>query len=85
MSRLLILGLVLLCPMLGACGETPAQRTEHEKSKVTALVTALVDEMLYFKDPRTQICYSYLWLGSGHGGPALTAVPCEQVPPELLR
>ena len=33
----------------------------------------------YVRDPRTNICFAYLWGGDFHGGPAMTMVPCETV------
>lgn len=48
------------------------------------LVSDAVRQIRYHQDPRTGLCYAYLWEGDGHGGPALSWVPCDSIPPELL-
>jgi hypothetical protein len=44
----------------------------------------VVNNGLYIKDPRTNLCYFYYWGGKYNGGPALTAIPCEAVVPSTL-
>ncbi len=44
----------------------------------------LVAHLHYFKDSRTSLCFAYTWGGDSHGGPALTSVPCEAIPKNLL-
>jgi hypothetical protein len=57
-----------------------SQRLERLQSKANEVVHGI----LYFKDPRTNLCFAYYWGGGSFGGPALTTVPCDLVPPELL-
>jgi len=44
----------------------------------------VVSEMIFIKEPRTNLCFVYLWHGNGYGGPALTEIPCEAVPTDML-
>jgi uncharacterized membrane protein len=50
----------------------------------TSKAEEVVSDLRYVKDERTGICFAYTWVGNYRGGPALTAVPCEQIPPNLL-
>jgi hypothetical protein len=94
----LILGLALLM-MMGACGgegETPAQTQAREaiaarnaadaaQQKRVEDATKVIKSMVYMRDPRKgNLCFAYLWEGNAHGGPALTWLPCSEVPPSLL-
>ena len=36
-------------------------------------------QLRYFKDSRTDICFALTWGGSDQGGPGLATVPCEKV------
>lgn len=63
------------------------QNTTVETQYTTSVVkqaTEVVNEIIYIKDPRTNICYAYYWGGAGNGGPALTVVPEEKIPASLI-
>ncbi|MCX6778631.1 MAG: hypothetical protein NTU97_00150 [Candidatus Magasanikbacteria bacterium] len=36
-------------------------------------------ELRYFRDARTDLCFAYTWGGDDYGGPGLATVPCEKV------
>lgn len=45
----------------------------------------IVSNFQYIKDPRTNLCFIHYWGGSDNqGGPALTLVPHDPIPVELL-
>jgi type II secretory pathway pseudopilin PulG len=60
------------------------ERKDAEKLLIKSQTDNVVSNIRYIQDPRTNICYAYYWGGGAYGGPALTAVPCEKIPPELL-
>lgn len=41
--------------------------------------TADINHIIYFKDPRTNICFAYVWTGASNGGGSLSTVNCESV------
>jgi hypothetical protein len=43
-----------------------------------------VQNMFYFRDPRTNLCFAYMRSEDDHGGPGMASVPCETVAPFLL-
>ena len=43
-----------------------------------------VESVVYEKDSRTGLCFAYVWGGGVQGGPALSWVPCAEVPGYLL-
>ena len=51
-----------------------------DKERELKLATETMDSIHYTKDPRTKICFAYLY----DSGYKFTAVPCEFIPPELL-
>lgn len=38
-----------------------------------------LSKLIYFEDPRTGICFAYVWTGAGWGGGTITAVNCNAV------
>jgi hypothetical protein len=59
--------------------------TEHVKEKAASVYP----KIMYMKDPRTGLCFAYLWEEKGrmngiYGGPGFTWVPCDSVPRRLL-
>ena len=52
--------------------------------------TKVMQDILYFKDARTGLCFAYYWEerhAGGQcatGGPAITLVPCDAIPAALL-
>ncbi len=61
-----------------------AQEQDQERQHLQYNVNNIVGNIHYIKDPRTGLCFAYYWGGAANGGPALTTVPCEAIPPELL-
>lgn len=45
----------------------------------TNQASARPNDIVYFIDRRTDLCFAYMWGGDYHGGPALSNVPCEKV------
>jgi hypothetical protein len=44
----------------------------------------IVKGITYIRDPRTGFCFAYYWGGMGNGGPALTLVPTNTIPTNLI-
>ena len=60
-------------------------RAEAQRLKrLQVEATRVVGRIQYIKDGRTGLCFAYYWGGGYNGGPALTTVPCETIPLELL-
>lgn len=95
------LGLMVVCGLLGGCSQsasggtplTPEQRYVQEqaawKQRQGKVADQVAERMLYFRDLRTGLCFSYFWEerhnGSTYsGGPALATVPCESIPASML-
>jgi hypothetical protein len=38
---------------------------------------AVLDTLIYLKDERTSLCFSYHWGGGTDGGPALSRIACD--------
>lgn len=56
----------------------------EQKQNTQASVNEVVNSIIYIKDPRTSLCFAYYWGGAANGGPALTVVPSESIPTNLL-
>lgn len=63
---------------------TPEQVRQWNKANASRTANKVVGLITYIKDPRTDLCFAYLWDGESNGGPALATVPCTTVPPDLL-
>ena len=37
------------------------------------------NNLVFFQDERSRLCFAYAWVGTFHGGPAMTEVNCEAV------
>ena len=44
----------------------------------------VVSKLQYFKDPRTNLCFAYIWEGDYRGGLGLATVSCDRIPLNLL-
>lgn len=98
MKRILavVMNFIILILFTTACSdlgiteseESRARRERQEKEQrqkdLQLTVNSVAGDILYIKDPRTDICFAYCWHGFNNGGPALATVPCEAIPPELL-
>ena len=59
---------------------------ERNENAEDIIAIRAIKKILYIKDPRTNICFSYI-AESGYAGainPALATVDCKKIPPELL-
>lgn len=65
--------LILLCLFLCGC-----ETNDQERANNT------VNQIIYIKDPRTDLCFAYVWKGGGYGGPGLACVPCDKIPKNML-
>jgi hypothetical protein len=72
----------LLVLVAGACAALG--RTDTDPSSTQQADKALIASIRYLKDSRTNACFAYYWGGEANGGPALSEVPCESIPAELL-
>lgn len=43
-----------------------------------------LQRMIYFRDPRTGLCFAYMRNGEFQGGPGMAGVPCDAVSQFLL-
>lgn len=92
MKRLSVLIMLIVTAFLiTGCGKIWKTLSEDRKLSETEQVQQnqkvandVVRQIIYIKDARTNICYAYFWEGAANGGPALTEVPCDSIPPELL-
>jgi hypothetical protein len=73
--------LAVVVPVACSKGPSPEEKARQQNQE---LVNSVVRNILYVEDSRTGIVFAYLWMGGGHGGPALAAVPRESVPRELI-
>ncbi len=59
-----------------------AERTANRRTQQLQLQTNhVVSEIQYIKDPRTDLCFAYSWIGKGK---TMATVPCEAIPENLL-
>lgn len=66
--------------------ESNTQTAQEKDEKYKQLIAdEVINEMQYIEDPRTGLCFAYIWRGGSRGGPAMALVPKEKIPPELLR
>ena len=72
-----VLAIILLA--VYSC-RTPAETQNAQQFHLQNTANWVVKEMLYIKDPRTNICFAYY----RRKGPTLATVPCEAIPPHLL-
>ena len=68
----------------GCRNEKLPDSLDSESVKRQKTANLVVGNIQYIKDPRTGICFAYYWGGMANGGPALTTVPEELIPPGLL-
>lgn len=70
------------------------ERVDQEEARrsTTDHLRRVSQEVQYFKDPRTNLCFAYIWEGHGegyeygYGGPGLAHVPCTpEVEAQILR
>ena len=79
MTKLII---ILLALGLLAC---EARSTGVEVSEGNNLITyeslsnRHVAQIVFAKEPKTGLCFAYMWGGGWRGGPALANVPCESL------
>ncbi len=66
----LLLGVFTFC---ASCYDPPVSVSEQLGGEVNYWV----GNMVYAKDPRTDLCFAYFGTG-GTGGPALANVPCTE-------
>ena len=87
-GMMIVVGLSLvLAGLFTGCGlseEDQKQRAEKEerdtRQRMANTVIMCTD---YIKDPRTGLCFGYHW-GSSGKSPAITCVPCGEIPTNLL-
>jgi hypothetical protein len=75
--------LILVFAMSAFFTEPTTQSTEAEKREEN--INNIANNLVYFTDDRTDLCFAYTWQGMASGGPGITAVPCASIPPELLQ
>jgi hypothetical protein len=78
--RLWLVSLLILAG--GACA--PHNQTAADGATSETADKTQIASIRYLKDSRTNDCFAYYWGGLANGGPALAAVPCESIPPDLL-
>lgn len=61
-----------------------AQHAQETQNYRALKAKTVISNLVYIKDVRTGICFAYAWEGQGNGGPALTSVQCDKIPPNLL-
>ncbi len=66
---------------LFAC-EKHEQSPLEKKMEQTRIHT---EEISYFRDVRTGLCFAYVWTGLSSGGGTITNVPCSPEVIKLLR
>jgi len=73
----------IILASIGLISCTPS--TEGNRRRNIIDVTKIKNEMIYFKDERTGLCFAYYSDGSANGGPALTVVPEAKVKDFLVK
>ncbi|MCK5060055.1 MAG: hypothetical protein KAR00_02850 [Candidatus Pacebacteria bacterium] len=82
-----VICVALLIFFVIGCEERPElvhEREERQRARNIKYGIFVIKTVEYIKDPRTNICFAYSWGGQYNGGQALSTVPCEAIPPELL-
>ena len=87
-----VFGLLILSLLMLSCIPDPRQPTMEEKQASEErkerdnqwVADEVISNMLFIKDPRTNSCHTYVSMGGFHGGPAMTTIPCETIPADLL-
>jgi hypothetical protein len=75
--------LILIGGLLFAgCSKTSEETKEESIKQYTA--DKVVTHLVYIKDQRTGIVYAYYHEGGNGGGPAITVVPEDKVPSNLI-
>ena len=68
--------------------QTAEERQEQQKAAEAQARQAtedwVVSKLQYFKDPRTNLCFAYIWEGDYRGGLGLATVSCDRIPLNLL-
>ena len=69
------LGLLVVAGAFGGCVDQHAEaerlKRNHERARWA------IDDLVYLRDPRTDLCFAYGWRGASDGGPMLAHVPRE--------
>ena len=68
-----------------SCEVNDEQKIEIKRKQNLSEIKRVKENIIYFKDEKTGICFAYVWIGSEHGGPALTVVPEEKVKDFLVK
>ncbi len=73
MSKIVQL-LIIFCLLFGCNSKSELMETKEEAKQIKSI------DLQYFQDPKTRLCFAYLWKGTIHdAGPALARVPCAKV------
>jgi hypothetical protein len=70
---------ILSCSPTGLSINQKKQQDEWEQAEKTHNANQIISSIVYMKDPRTNLCFAYIW-----NGPALANVPCVEIPINLL-
>lgn len=62
--------LVTLCLLLSACERTPEDKRSFQESQAQVVG----DNLFYYKDDRTNMCFAVMWLGNAT---SMASVPCD--------
>lgn len=65
--------------------KSEAEKQEEGEKLPQRRADIAVGQIRYIKDPRTGICFAYVWGGDLNGVQALATVPEDKIPPDLLR
>lgn len=84
--------LMVIITFVSGCTYSPEEQAryrEQQERELSQRAISNIQSITYLKDSRTGLCYAYLWerLGRGDhstGGPALTWVPCDSIPVDML-
>ena len=78
----MLLGLVVMLALLGACDATEMDRERRER-RVAWATRTVSTAIVYVQDVRTGLCFALLDEGRSLNG--ITLVPCDVVQKELAR
>lgn len=78
-----LFGIIVAALVSTTMSQKAAEKQKSETAE-EAWAKRFIERLTYIKDTRTDICYACLWADGNNGGPALTTIPCDSIPPELL-
>ncbi len=74
--------ITILLALVGCADELTPQQV---RGLTQAKANEVVAKTIYIRDPRVpNTCFAYHWGGAANGGPALAAIDCDKIPPDLL-